>query len=325
MCHVGDIVCYFCNTKIVTDSLIQRCEAYALTCFGRHELRQEDLQVEWADFSQFLPQDVPVPVFDFKDCPFKRIAAFKVYDYPCPNAACKKAPEKRSDDKIPNSFVRTCDLVTHFYAPDLVPLVKWFNKYLENYNKSTGRGRRLIAPFEANQNPDLLKTVAGPVYRDPTTEELAKHKMEEKAQRLKKPVQAKAIVIDTSVPVDEDSSSVEISGDNDSLFGDNEAVSTLVNQTTAQVEGAITHNQSAEQIEVDIIDVNTADGCNMTDLDCDIEAALGDAFDEEGSSAIAVQPAQTLPQDKNISTVLQMGANNISTHAQEHTQVEVEA
>ncbi|EEY16644.1 predicted protein [Verticillium alfalfae VaMs.102] len=156
MCHVGDILCFFCDTKIATNALIQRCEAYALKCFGLHEIEKEEIQTHWQDFSCFLPRDTPVPVFDYEECPFKRVGSFKVYDYPCPNPACKKRLTQPSVNKIPRTTLRDCDWVSNFYASGLMPIVQWFNTYLANCNERNTIHRQLIAPHAVNPHMTSL-------------------------------------------------------------------------------------------------------------------------------------------------------------------------
>ncbi|KAG7152229.1 hypothetical protein HYQ46_011943 [Verticillium longisporum] len=235
MCHVGDILCFFCDTKIATNALIQRCEAYALKCFGLQELEKEGVQTHWQDFSCFLPRDTPVPVFDYEECPFKRVGSFKVYDYPCPNPACKKSLTQPSANKIPRTTLRNCDWVSNFYAPGLMPIVQWFNTYLTNYNERNNIHRQLIAPHAVNPHMTPLETIAGPVYRDLTAEELVKHTMGQEGNFSDGMTGTHADSITVkSIPVAD-----VICDDDGSLFGDDGQDTNFASITSSEPEAVI--------------------------------------------------------------------------------------
>ncbi|PNH37015.1 hypothetical protein VD0004_g9756 [Verticillium dahliae] len=235
MCHIGDILCFFCDTKIATNALIQRCEAYALRCFGLQELQIEEIQTHWQDFSCFLPRDTPVPVFDHEQCPFKRVGSFKVYDYPCPNPACKKRLTQPSANKTPITALRNCDWVSNFYAPGLMPIVQWFNTYLENCNERNNIHRQLIAPHAVNPHMTPLETIAGPVYRDLTAEELVKHTMGQEGNLSDgiTGTYVDSITVETTPVTD------AICDDDGSLFGDDGQDINFASITSSEPEAVI--------------------------------------------------------------------------------------
>ncbi|KAG7131578.1 hypothetical protein HYQ45_009860 [Verticillium longisporum] len=235
MCHIGDILCFFCDTKIATNALIQRCEAYALRCFGLQELQIEEIQTHWQDFSCFLPRDTPVPVFDHEQCPFKRVGSFKVYDYPCPNPACKKRLTQPSANKTPITALRNCDWVSNFYAPGLMPIVQWFNTYLENCNERNNIHRQLIAPHAVNPHMTPLETIAGPVYRDLTAEELVKHTMGQEGNLSGgiTGTYVDSITVETTPVTD------AICDDDGSLFGDDGQDINFASITSSEPEAVI--------------------------------------------------------------------------------------
>ncbi|KAM0334463.1 hypothetical protein ACHAQA_001491 [Verticillium albo-atrum] len=323
MCHVGDIVCYYCDTQIVRDTLIQRCEAYALKCFGTNELKQQDIQVEWDDFARFIPRDIDIPSFTHKECPFKRTADFKVFDYPCPNIDCKRSPKKRSDDKIPNSFIRNCDSVTHFYAPKLVPIIEWFNKYIENCIKGTNSHRKLIAPFEANEAPARLETIGAPMDNEPSVDELVNNSKEQAVQSLDQT--PPGMNIHGAIPANQINTDAHDHNETNSLFSDDEVNVNLAVQSPTQVDDSNLTDQNAQSIQMGIDPKMSTGAYNTAGLDQELEDAFNDFLEMDDSNFILDHAVENIPQEHNSAENTPLDASSINPQDQGQNQADIEA